>query len=286
VPCLTIDDPSNGTSPGGGSSGGSTGGDNDQNTPPDDDDPGGTQPQDPVGIGFVPNLIDEEEDDCEKLKKFMESTDINHPETNRQYIYRDLRMHTLNNNFEKGQLINEVVINDESTRDYTEVVGQPFSNGINLPNVPSDGSMIGLIHTHWEGDGRGGGLSPLFSMSDMLYFALIASRRHNSGKELKDVVFILVSHTGAVYALKLNDINKVIQFLRDFYQNNPGEKNQEVAKDTFDKYVIRGDNLKSQESRFLEKIGNAGISVYAFDTDNDEWEEVVDDSSNGNRKPC
>lgn len=176
----------NGTA-GGDGTGGSTGGNR-----------GNEDENDVLDIGMNPNdgldpiVTDPNKEDCTSLGAFMTSNDIGRGSTsNENYIYNDLRMHAINNNFEKGQLITESIANGMPSRGYTELIGNAFSSEIYInPNFPADGSVIGLIHTHWEKLGSGSTLSSMFSMQDFLTFCTMVARRHRSGKDINPILCV------------------------------------------------------------------------------------------------
>lgn len=90
------------------------------------------------------------------------------------------------------------------------------------------------------------------------------------------IIFIVVSHTGKVYALKPPaDPEKLTQFFLDYHSENPSLEDQIEADKNFDRSVHIQSSQRKKEKMFLELIKETETKMYEYNTYTDTWDQVV-----------
>ena len=143
-------------------------------------------------------------------------------------------------------------------------------------------TWVGFIHTHPDGKFN------IFSWLDLRVLMLLHTDSHEN---FNDEIFIMaVAPSNKTYALRVDNIQTLIDEVDDDMQNakgnNDNEKRENLMLEMAEKYT-KSSNL---EQKFLDLYGSYGISLYeATDANLSNWKKLEldkDDNQKVNKTPC
>ncbi|MEM5567050.1 hypothetical protein WNY78_18155 [Psychroserpens sp. AS72] len=236
----------NGSGPG---NGGGTGGNSNDDDDDDDDD-------EPIVIIPTDNNIIKHKSNCNALNKLSQSDEHS---ANINPLVQELRTRI---NEEK-----EYSVNFKKNINFGEEYSFPNDEGIiegdskTVSTIHWGIQQFGAIHTHPVGTIH------MFSWKDVDRLRLVYNNLHDNFTK-EDVFVMIVNGDGTVYAIKVNDINALNTILDEELENVKGKtieiKENKLNERLSKKYRKSDDD----ETVFLEKFQNYGVSLYKADDEN------------------
>jgi hypothetical protein len=240
----------------------------------------GTQPISGIGGGCTPNetivvSLPPEDPPCVSLTKLFAPDRENIKSKINNYLKPKL-----NEPFEYAVNYRKYTIPEEEFFSQNE---QPLSKTASLIQI--GGNFYGQIHTHPVGT------YPMFSWQDIYNLKDLYADAKPQNKQ--DVFMIIVCPNDKVYAVKVDDFNK-LKTKMDGDWDSPEligcsevEKNDDLLN-TMKKEYSKDSN---SERVFLKKFKDYGISVYKADNNLTNWSKLLLDNSNSenptvNQNPC
>lgn len=159
-----------------------------------------------------------------------------------------------------------------------------IQEGISLTRskFKSGNTWVGQIHTHPNGT------YSAFSWLDLRALRDLHKDSHNDFND--DIFVMVVAPDNVTYALKVSDIDILIQKVNNDWDNAKGDNDEEkedYIEENMTKEYKKSDNL---EQTFLELYGNYGVSLYkATDANLTNWKLLEldeEDEDLVNEIPC
>jgi hypothetical protein len=269
---------------------GSTGGDNSGGTGEPSDgglgdpysNPGGdgantnnteTSPEEDVVTSPVkPELNGEvqQKTPCQKVKDITNNTTGLKPK-----ITNFKTPQVLNLNHEKGF---NFVDNSQNQIQLIQNDGSANSTSITVI-VPEDGSMTGLVHSHFDRTD----MLPTFTFEDLMTFNSIYQYRKYNQKSLDKLTLMVVTRAG-VFAMIIENEGA---FAANGY-NLWTDQNEELRK-KFNKAILEKENLTDEDViiEVTKNLANYGVGMYQANADLSNWSKLtVDANNNKETTPC
>ncbi|RBA29575.1 hypothetical protein DPN68_02725 [Flavobacterium tibetense] len=248
-----------------GGGGGSADGDPFASPSQDEENETITSPVKPGLSGNLPSLTP-----CNKVKNITNNT----PNL-KDKINNFKTPQVLNLNYEKG--FNFVDDNQNKTQ-LIQNDGSVNSTFITV-TVPEDGSMSGLLHSHFDRPD----MLPTFTFEDLMTFNAIYQWRKYNQKSQDKLTLMVVTRAG-VFAMMIEN-----ESMFDTNGYNLWTEQNAQLRDNFNKSMQEKQNLTDEDViiEVTKGLANYGIGLYQANSDISNWSKITVDANNNKvTTPC
>jgi hypothetical protein len=186
----------------------------------------------------------------------------------------------LNSNVEKGY---ELSIDENGTMSASLLTGSTTSPTIPI-TVPENGTMVGYIHTHYDG------LTNMFTPEDIRTLSEIFYWRAFRNKSMDELIAIVISQDG-VYAMMIEDFAQLESYVVELATPSEFYKEDTGFKERTNKPFLNQDFTYNEIINiFTDKITpNLGLGIYKASNDLSTWSKVTPSTNPQNNPtltPC